>query len=154
MMCPLFHLAHYHISPGQLGILSLHHSFTTLPTLIIRHFCESGLHLSTAQPHWQSGDRMQSRRRQEHSALRRHKQDCKFNNSPGASGQLGVDSRTFKCMCGGAKTGGRSGEGERKGALSTCVVRATNLDKALGRDLLLTALNTGASQDFPNERTQ
>lgn len=75
---------------------------------------------------------MQSRKRQVHSALRRHKQDCKFNNSLGASGQLGVDSRAFKCMCVGGGREGGSGEGEKKGALSICMVRATNLAEALG----------------------
>lgn len=80
---------------------------------------------------------MQSRKRQEHSGLRRHKQDCKFNNSLGASGQLGVDSRTLKYMGGGnQRREGGSGEGGKRGALSTCLVRASNLEEAPGPELL------------------
>lgn len=80
---------------------------------------------------------MQSRKRQEHSALRRHKQDCKFNNSLGASGQLGVDSRTLKYMGGGTKEGREEvGRGGERRALSTCLVRASNLEEALGPELL------------------
>lgn len=131
-MFPLFRLAHYHIC-----LASWVSCLFTAPSPPCHRRLSAISALSAAQPHWQSGNRMQSRKRQEHSALRRHKQDCKFNNSLGASGQLGVDSRAFKCKCVGVGGGdqrreGGSGEGEKKGALSTCMVRATNLAEALG----------------------